>query len=83
MSRIRFILIRLRFGSGSSETLETSLSLLQVGKAASSYTKVLHETVAKAPLLAEFNQQQQNFIKEKVSSSYLLITYAILICLLL
>jgi len=37
----------------------------KVGKAASSYSKVLHETVAKAPLLADFNQQQQNFIKEK------------------
>jgi hypothetical protein len=43
---------------------------LQVGKAATNYTKVLQETVvAKAPLLADFNKEQEEFIKSKVSIS--------------
>ena len=40
-----------------------------MGKAATSYTKVLQETVvAKAPLLADFNKEQEEFIKSKVKS---------------
>jgi hypothetical protein len=38
-----------------------------VGKAATNYTKALQETVvAKAPLLADFNKEQEEFIKSKV-----------------
>lgn len=34
-------------------------------KAASDYSKVLQDSVNKAPLMAEFNQEQQNFINSK------------------
>ena len=51
-----------------------SLDHMQVGKAATSYTKVLQETVvAKAPLLADFNKEQEEFIKSKVGSVLLVV----------
>jgi len=37
----------------------------KVGQLTSSYSKVLHETVSKAPLLADFNHEQEEFIKSK------------------
>merc|ERR1712038_682617 len=37
----------------------------KVGQLTSNYSKVLHETVSKAPLLADFNHEQEEFIKSK------------------
>jgi hypothetical protein len=37
----------------------------KVGQLTSNYSKVLHETVSKAPLIADFNQEQEEFIKSK------------------
>eukprot|EP00092_Neocalanus_flemingeri_P106565 GFUD01136736.1.p1 GENE.GFUD01136736.1~~GFUD01136736.1.p1 ORF type:complete len:506 (+),score=198.93 GFUD01136736.1:188-1705(+) len=37
----------------------------KVGKVATDYTKVVQDTVYKAPMLAEFNQEQEEFIKSK------------------
>jgi len=37
----------------------------KVGKVATDYSKVVQDTVYKAPLLAEFNQEQEEFIKSK------------------
>jgi len=42
-----------------------SSAFSKVGKAASTYTKVLQDSVSKAPMLADFNQEQENFIKSK------------------
>merc|ERR1711936_720454 len=33
----------------------------KVGQLTSNYSKVLHETVSKAPLIADFNQEQEEF----------------------
>ena len=55
-----------------------------MGKAATSYTKVLQETVvAKAPLLADFNKEQEEFIKSKVKSVKYLGTGTEKICAIL
>lgn len=37
----------------------------KVGKITSDYSKVLQETVYKAPLISDFNQEQEEFIKNK------------------
>jgi len=37
----------------------------KVGQLTSNYSKVLHETVTNAPLIADFNQEQEEFIKSK------------------
>lgn len=37
----------------------------KVGQLTSNYSKVLHETVSNAPLIADFNQEQEEFIKSK------------------
>jgi len=37
----------------------------KVGQLTSNYSKVLHDTVSKAPLIADFNQEQEEFIKSK------------------
>jgi len=37
----------------------------KVGQLTSNYSKVLHETVSKAPIIADFNQEQEEFIKSK------------------
>jgi len=37
----------------------------KVGKMTSDYSKVIQDTVYKAPLLSEFNQEQQDFIRNK------------------
>lgn len=42
-----------------------SQAFSKVGKMTSDYTKVLQDTVAKAPLLADFNQEQDEFIRSK------------------
>jgi len=51
----------------NEETWGTSFSnaFNKVGKAATDYTKVVQDTVYKAPMLAEFNQEQEEFIKSK------------------
>jgi len=40
-------------------------ALTKVGKITSDYSKVLQETVYKAPLIADFNQEQEQFIASK------------------
>eukprot|EP00091_Calanus_sinicus_P023229 TRINITY_DN7731_c0_g1_i1.p1 TRINITY_DN7731_c0_g1~~TRINITY_DN7731_c0_g1_i1.p1 ORF type:complete len:334 (+),score=128.29 TRINITY_DN7731_c0_g1_i1:283-1284(+) len=49
------------------ETWGSSFSnaFTKVGKVATDYTKVVQDTVYKAPMLAEFNQEQEEFIKSK------------------
>merc|ERR1712123_168471 len=47
-------------GMASSLTMENI-----AGKAATDYSKVVQDTVYKAPMLAEFNQEQEEFIKSK------------------
>jgi len=42
-----------------------SSAFSRVGKAATSATKVLRDGVSNAPMLAEFNQEQEEFIKNK------------------
>jgi len=42
-----------------------SQAFSKVGKMTSDYTKVLQDTVAKAPLLSDFNQEQTEFIRSK------------------
>eukprot|EP00090_Calanus_glacialis_P013951 TRINITY_DN2258_c0_g1_i1.p1 TRINITY_DN2258_c0_g1~~TRINITY_DN2258_c0_g1_i1.p1 ORF type:complete len:507 (-),score=199.74 TRINITY_DN2258_c0_g1_i1:528-2048(-) len=42
-----------------------SSAFTKVGKVATDYTKVVQDTVYKAPMLAEFNQEQEEFIKSK------------------
>jgi len=51
--------------NGEAEQDFFSSAFSKVGKAASTYTKVLQDTVSKAPLLSDFNQEQENFIKAK------------------
>jgi len=53
--------------SKKDETWGSSFSnaFNKVGKVATGYTKVVQDTVNKAPLLAEFNQEQEAFIKSK------------------
>jgi len=49
------------------ETWGNSLSnaFNKVGKAATDYSKVVQETVYKAPLIADFNKEQEEFIRTK------------------
>jgi len=49
------------------ETWGSSFSnaFTKVGKVATDYSKVVQDTVYKAPMLAEFNQEQEEFIKSK------------------
>jgi len=49
------------------ETWGTSLSQAfnKVGKVATDYSKVVQETVYKAPMIADFNKEQEEFIKSK------------------
>jgi len=49
------------------ETWGTSLSQAfnKVGKVATDYSKVVQETVYKAPMIAEFNKEQEEFIRSK------------------
>lgn len=49
------------------ETWGNSLSnaFTKVGKAATDYSKVVQETVYKAPLIADFNKEQEEFIRTK------------------
>jgi len=49
------------------ETWGSSFSnaFTKVGRVATDYTKVVQDTVYKAPILAEFNQEQEEFIKSK------------------
>jgi len=42
-----------------------SNAFTKVGKVATDYTKVVQDTVYKAPILAEFNHEQEEFIKSK------------------
>jgi len=42
-----------------------SNAFTKVGKVATDYSKVVQDTVYKAPMLAEFNQEQEEFIKNK------------------
>lgn len=42
-----------------------SNAFTKVGKMTADYSKVIQDTVYKAPLLSEFNQEQQEFIKSK------------------
>jgi len=42
-----------------------SSAFTKAGKVATDYTKVVQDTVYKAPMLAEFNQEQEEFIKSK------------------
>jgi len=49
------------------ETWGTSLSQAfnKVGKVATDYSKVVQETVYKAPMIADFNKEQEDFIRSK------------------
>jgi len=49
------------------ETWGTSLSQAfnKVGKVATDYSKVVQETVYKAPMIADFNKEQEEFIRSK------------------
>jgi len=51
----------------NEETWGSSFSnaFTKVGKVATDYTKVVQDTVYKAPMLAEFNHEQEEFIKSK------------------
>jgi len=51
----------------SDETWGSSFSsaFTKVGKVATDYTKVVQDSVYKAPLMAEFNKEQEDFIKNK------------------
>lgn len=53
--------------SDEKETWGTSLShaFTKVGKVATDYSKVVQETVYKAPMIADFNKEQEEFIKSK------------------
>jgi len=53
--------------SQTNTTTQFSLSTAfsKVGEAASSYSKVIQDSVVKAQIFQDFNQQQQNFIKSK------------------
>jgi len=42
-----------------------SSALTKASKAAADYTKVIQDSVAKAPMLAEFNNEQEEFIRSK------------------